>query len=73
MTNTSFLILPPERSVRRRIAAAAFGAGCADSRIRAVAPGRAPRWVRRTIVAAFVLMAVVGGVVGLIALLTHYW
>jgi hypothetical protein len=40
---------------------------------RTVAPGRAPRWFRRTIIAAFVLMAVVGGVVGLIGLLTHYW
>ena len=37
---------------------------------RLVAPGRAPRWVRRTIIAVFVLMAVVGGVVGLIGLLT---
>jgi hypothetical protein len=40
---------------------------------RTVTPGRAPRWFRRTIIAAFVLMAVVGGVVGLIGLLTHYW
>jgi hypothetical protein len=30
-----------------------------------------PRWVRRTIIAAFVLMAVVGLVVGLIGLLTR--
>ena len=37
-----------------------------------VAPGRAPRWLRRTIIAVFVLM-VVGGVVGLIGLLTYYW
>jgi hypothetical protein len=37
------------------------------SRLRA--PGR-PRWVRRIIIAAFV---VVGLVVGLIGLLTHYW
>jgi hypothetical protein len=35
--------------------------------------GRPPRWVRRTIIAAFVVMAVVGLVVGLIGLLTHYW
>jgi hypothetical protein len=35
------------------------------------APGGAPRWVRRIIIAAFVLMAVVGLVVGLIGLLTH--
>lgn len=31
----------------------------------------APRWVRRIIIAAFVVMAVVGLVVGLIGLLTH--
>jgi hypothetical protein len=37
------------------------------------APGGAPRWVRRMIIAAFVVMAVVGLVVGLIGLLTHYW
>jgi hypothetical protein len=37
----------------------------------AVAPGRAPRWVRRMIIAAFVVMAVVGLVVGLIGLLTE--
>jgi len=37
---------------------------------RRVAP-RAPRWVRRTIIAAFVLMAVVGGTVGIIELLTQ--
>jgi hypothetical protein len=37
---------------------------------RRVAPG-APRWVRRMIIAAFVLMAVVGGVVGLIELLAR--
>ena len=41
------------------------------SRLRA--PGRPPRWVRRIIIAAFVVMAVVGLVVGLIGLLTHYW
>jgi hypothetical protein len=40
------------------------------SRLRA--PGRPPRWVRRIIIAAFVVMAVVGLVVGLIGLLTHY-
>jgi hypothetical protein len=38
------------------------------SRLRA--PGR-PRWVRRIIIAAFVVMAVVGLVVGLIGLLTQ--
>jgi hypothetical protein len=37
---------------------------------RRVAPG-APRWVRRMIITAFVLMAVVGSVVGLIELLSH--
>ena len=37
---------------------------------RRVAPG-APRWVRRMIIAAFALMAVIGGVVGLAGLLTH--
>jgi hypothetical protein len=37
-----------------------------------VAPGRAPRWLRRTIIAVFVLM-IVGGIVGLIGLLTYYW
>lgn len=37
---------------------------------RRVAPG-APRWVRRMIITAFVVMAVVGLVVGLIGLLTH--
>jgi TRAP-type mannitol/chloroaromatic compound transport system permease small subunit len=36
------------------------------------APGGAPRWVRRMIIAAFVLMAVVGLVVGFIGLLTYY-
>jgi hypothetical protein len=36
----------------------------------AVAPGRAPRWVRRMIIAVFVLM-VVAGVVGLIELLAR--
>jgi len=41
------------------------------SRLRA--PGRPPRWVRRIIIAAFVVMAVVGLVVGLTGLLTHYW
>jgi hypothetical protein len=35
-----------------------------------VAPGTAPRWFRRIIIAAFVVMAVVGLVVGLIGLLT---
>jgi hypothetical protein len=40
------------------------------SRLRA--PGR-PRWVRRIIIAAFVVMAVVGLVVGFIGLLTHHW
>jgi len=39
------------------------------SRLRA--PGRPPRWVRRIIIAAFVVMAVVGLVVGRIGLLTH--
>jgi hypothetical protein len=39
---------------------------------RAVAPGP-PRWFRRMIIGAFVLMAVVGFVVGLIGLLTHNW
>jgi hypothetical protein len=38
-----------------------------------VAPGHAPRWFRRTIITVFVLMAVVGLVVGLIGLLTYYW
>jgi TRAP-type mannitol/chloroaromatic compound transport system permease small subunit len=33
------------------------------------APGGPPRWVRRMIIAAFVVMAVVG----LVGLLTHYW
>jgi hypothetical protein len=37
---------------------------------RRVAPG-APRWVHRMIITAFVVMAVVGLVVGLIGLLTH--
>jgi TRAP-type mannitol/chloroaromatic compound transport system permease small subunit len=37
------------------------------------APGGAPHWVRRMIIAAFVVMAVVGLVVGLVGLLTHYW
>ena len=40
------------------------------SRLRA--PGRPPRWVRQIIIAAFVVMAVLGLVVGLIGLLTHY-
>ena len=35
------------------------------------APGRPPRWVRRTLIAAIVVMAVVGLVVGFIGLLTH--
>jgi hypothetical protein len=39
---------------------------------RAVAPGP-PRWFRRMIIGAFVLMAVVGFVVGLIGLVTHNW
>jgi hypothetical protein len=39
---------------------------------RAVAPGP-PRWFRRMIIGAFVLMAVVGFVVGLISLVTHNW
>jgi hypothetical protein len=38
-----------------------------------VAPGRAPRWFRRTIIAVFVVMAVVGGVVGLIGILGGSW
>ena len=37
---------------------------------RRVAPG-APRWVRRMIITAFVLMAVIGGVVGLVELLSQ--
>ena len=39
---------------------------------RAVAPGP-PRWFRRMIIGAFVLMAVVGFAVGLIGLFTHNW
>jgi hypothetical protein len=35
--------------------------------------GRPPRWVRRIIIAAFVVKAVVGLVVGLTGLLTHCW
>jgi hypothetical protein len=35
--------------------------------------GRRTALVRRMIIAAFVVMAVVGLVVGLIGLLTHYW
>ena len=37
------------------------------------APGGAPRWVRRMIIAAVVIMAVVGFAVGLIGLFTHSW
>jgi hypothetical protein len=40
--------------------------------MRAVAPGP-PRWFRRMIIGAFVLMSVVGFVVGLIGLITHTW
>jgi hypothetical protein len=37
------------------------------------ASGGAPRWVRGMIIAAVVVMAVVGLVVGLIGLFTHNW
>jgi hypothetical protein len=37
------------------------------------APGGAPRWVRRMIIAALVVMAVVGLVVGIIGILGGSW
>jgi hypothetical protein len=51
----------------------AAGSSYTNSWSRLRAPGRLPRWVRRIIIAAFVVMAVVGLVVGLTGLLTHYW
>jgi hypothetical protein len=54
-----------------RLQEAARWSSYTNSWLRFRAPGRPPRWVRRIIIAAFVVMAVVGLVVGLIGLLTH--
>ena len=53
-----------------RLQEAARWSGYTNSCLRFRAPGRPPRWVRRIIIAAFVVMAVVGLVVGLIGWLT---
>ena len=54
-----------------RLQEAARWSSFTNSWLRFRAPGRPPRWVRRIIIAAFVVMAVVGLVVGLIGLLTQ--
>jgi hypothetical protein len=54
-----------------RLQEAARWSSYTNSWLRFRAPGRPPRWVRRMIIAAFVVMAVVGLVVGLIGLLTQ--
>jgi hypothetical protein len=54
-----------------RLQEAARWSSYTNSWLRFRAPGRPPRWVRRIIIAAFVVMAVVGLVVGLIGLLTQ--
>ena len=54
-----------------RLQEAARWSSYTNSWLRFRAPGRPPRWVRRMIITAFVVMAVVGLVVGLIGLLTH--
>ena len=53
-----------------RLQEAARWSSYTNSWLRFRAPGRPPRWVRRMIIAAFVVMAIVGLVVGLIGLLT---
>jgi hypothetical protein len=53
-----------------RLQEAARWSSYINSWLRFRAPGRPPRWVRRIIIAAFVVLAVVGLVVGLIGLLT---
>ena len=52
-----------------RLQEAASWSSYTNSWLRFRAPGRPPRWVRRIIIAAFVVMAVVGLVVGLIEIL----
>ena len=54
-----------------RLQEAARWSSYTNSWLRFRAPGRPPRWVRRIIIAAFVVMAGVGLVVGLIGLLTQ--
>ena len=54
-----------------RLQEAARWSSYTNSWLRFRAPGRPPRWVRRMIIASFVVMAVVGLVVGLIELLAH--
>ena len=55
-----------------RLQEAARWSSFTNSWLRMVAPGRAPRWVRRMIIGVFVLMAVVGFVVGLTGLVTRH-
>ena len=54
-----------------RLQEAARWSSFTNSWSRMVAPGR-PRWIRRMIIGAFVLMAVVGFAVGLIGLVTGH-
>jgi hypothetical protein len=54
-----------------RLQEAARWSSYTNSWLRFRAPGRPPRWVRRIIIAAFVVMAVVGLVVGFVGMLTQ--